>query len=265
MLDRSTAAALVLVAALPARAEPSTSAACPPGLVRIPAGRFVPGLDDGPVRLPAPPVEVDAFCMGATELTQADWSKVMPSNPSEFKEPNLPVEQINWFDAVAYCNARSAAEGLTPAYQVSGASVRFDRASLGYRLPTEVEWEYAARAGSTERRYGPLEQTAWIPGRSAGRPQPVATLQPNAWGLYDVLGNVWEWVGDRPGGDDDPSASGWSKFRVLRGGAWHFGARRLRAAYRTDYSPEGRFPSLGVRIARSLPAETKSSKAIRSK
>lgn len=165
-------------------------------------------------------VTVSDFYMSAYELTQAEYQEITGENPSSFSGDDLPVENISWLDAVAYCNARSEREGLTPAYTVDGADVTWDRAANGYRLPTEAEWEYACRAGTTtpfntetsisaeeSNYYGhypyEIEDNYFSQGNLTTKPGeyrqttvPVASFSPNPWGLYNMHGNVGEWVWD---------------------------------------------------------------------
>jgi formylglycine-generating enzyme required for sulfatase activity len=239
--------------------------------------------DEGPVH------EVtirQPFFLKATEVTQGEWKALMGNNPSSFKNcgDSCPVENVSWWDAVAYCNALSRKEGLPECYSLSGCSgtpgkhfkctgVTFVGLSCtGYRLPTEAEWEYAARAGTTTALYTggitlrgendapELDPIAWYGGNSGGRPHPVGKKQPNAWGLFDMLGNVLEWVQDSyhdsyNGAPSDGSAweSSAGSFRVSRGGCWFFDARFVRAASRYGGVPGHRFGDLGFRPARSIP------------
>lgn len=203
------------------------------------------------------------FYLKATEVTQGEWQALMGSNPSKFSScgESCPVEQVSWNDAVAYCNALSRKEGLESCYDGD----RFKGLSCkGYRLPTEAEWEYAARAGSTGATYGGLDAIAWHNGNSGGMTHPVGQKMPNAWGLYDMIGNVWEWVNDwydkYPGGAvSDPvgpsSDSFRGSFRVHRGGSWGYTARSCRAAFRVSNDPGNRFGNLGLRVARSIVPE----------
>ena len=125
-----------------------------------------------------------------------------------------------------------------------------------YRLPTEAEWEYAARAGTIGDRYGNVDAIAWYQDNSGGRTHPVGRKAPNTWGLYDMLGNVWEWTqdwyGDYPGGSvTDPQGSASGSERVFRGGSWSYLARYCRASYRSNFSPGGRSTVLGFRLLRT--------------
>jgi formylglycine-generating enzyme required for sulfatase activity len=206
--------------------------------------------------------------MGKYEVTQKEYQAVMGTNPSNFKGDNLPVESVNWFDAVNYCNARSRKEGLTPAYTVSGENVTWNRGANGYRLPTEAEWEYACRAGTStpfstgsnittsQANYDgnyPYNNNSNGPYRE--KTTNVGSFSPNAWGLYDMHGNVWEWCWDwygdySAGAQTDPSGAAPGSYRVLRGGSWNFIAQYLRSAYRGLNSPSYRYNSYGFRVVR---------------
>jgi formylglycine-generating enzyme required for sulfatase activity len=134
------------------------------------------------------------------EVTQKEWTEVMGSNPSNFNGTALPVEQVDWYDAISYCNKRSVKEGLTPAYTINGQNVTWDKSVDGYRLLTEAEWEYAARGGknsSTQFTYAgsnTVGDVAWYSENSGNRTHEAGQKAPNALGLYDMSGNVWEMV-----------------------------------------------------------------------
>ncbi len=213
-------------------AEALSSKASPPAeMVAIPAGEFTMGSDDGDVDAKPPHhVKIDAFLIDAHEVTQEQYEKVMGTNPSRRKGPNNPVEQVTWSAAVKFCNARSAREGLTPCYDLKTGQCNF--AANGYRLPTEAEWEYACRAGSTTPywfgdRAEQLRSFAWFDGNSESKPHAVAQKKANRWGLFDMAGNVWEWCNDyyspkyyRTSPTDNPRGPEQGEKRVLRGGAW---------------------------------------------
>jgi formylglycine-generating enzyme required for sulfatase activity len=214
------------------RARPQTiKTACGMEMVPIPAGQFTMGVNDGPIDAkPAHRVKVDGFLMDQHEITQEVYEKVTGQNPSRRKNPQNPVEQVTWVAAARFCNTRSLQEGLKPCYNTN--TWECDFSANGYRLPTEAEWEYACRAGSTTRFYfgqmtAALTAFAWFEGNSHSAPHPVGQRKPNAWGLYDMAGNVWEWCNDfygaryyRDSPADNPRGPNEGEKRVLRGGAW---------------------------------------------
>jgi formylglycine-generating enzyme required for sulfatase activity len=234
---------------------------CPVGYVRIAPGTFVMGSPEsetgrGDDELQHRVTLTRAHCMKATEVTQGEWQALMGSNPSAFQNcgENCPVEQVSWDDAVAFANALSRREGLPECYPLgrfSGLDCR------GYRLPTEAEWEYAARAGTTAARFGDVDDVAWYDGNSGGTTHPVGQKQANAWGLYDMLGNVWEWTGDWYGAHldaaTDPTGAASGTSRVFRGGSWFFYLRGARASDRGDTAPDNRNLNLGFRLVRTSP------------
>ena len=192
-------------------------------------------------------VSVDAFLMDKYEVTQAEFDKYQLPNPSHFKGPTLPVEQVTWVQAAVYCNARSKAEGLSPCYNEDTAACNFE--ADGYRLPTEAEWEYACRAG-TDTGYSfdgdsrKLMEYAWFADNAGKKTHPVGQKNPNPWGLYDMHGNVAEWCNDvydksyysnSPG--VNPRGPSEGKQNVLRGGAWKSAADALRSSYRLSENP----------------------------
>ena len=205
--------------------------ACGMEMVSIPGGEFTMGANDGPVDVkPAHRVKVDGFLMDQYEITQEVYEKVTGKNPSRVKNPRNPVEQVTWTAAVKFCNGRSAQEGLTPCYDLKTWACDFS--ASGYRLPTEAEWEYVCRAGSTGEFYfgsraEDLKSYAWFEGNSDSKPHAVGQRKPNAWGLNDMAGNVWEWCHDfygakyyRTSPADNPHGPPQGEKRVLRGGAW---------------------------------------------
>jgi len=217
--------------------------------VLIPAGEFQMGSNDGlDSEKPVRPVRISTpFYLGAYEVTQGQWQAIMDSNPSQYKgDPNLPVESVSWEDVQAFIRQLNAKEGGTK-----------------YRLPTEAEWEYTARAGTTtaysfgndERQ---LQEYAWCGSNAGGKTHPVGQLKPNAWGLYDMHGNVWEWVQDWRGPYSAaaavaPAGPSSGSFRVIRGGGWLIVAGNCRAAYRGRVTPGDRAGWLGLRLLRTAP------------
>ncbi|PDP86630.1 hypothetical protein CQJ94_15140 [Glycomyces fuscus] len=164
--------------------------------------------------------------------------------------PRTPVTEVSWLDAVRFCNLLSRAEGLRPCYSggddPDGLDVACDWRAGGYRLPSEAEWEYACRAGDTGVRYGELDDIGWYRANSGGGARDVATRTPNAWGLYDMIGNAWEWCWDLY----DPAVYG--PYRVFRGGGWNDHPRGCRASCRRKSHPTLRVDDLGFRLARSV-------------
>ena len=230
-----------------------------PGVFTMGSPSDESGRDDDEMQHPV--TLTHSFWLKATEVTQGEWESLMGGNPSSFGScgADCPVEDVSWYDAVGYCNALSAQQGLAKCYEVDGYAVTFAGLDCpGYRFPTEAEWEYAARAGTTGARYGDLDAVAWYDSNSGGKPHPVGKKQANAWGLYDMLGNVWEWchdwyVDDAAGPATDPSGPSVGSNRVLRGGSWISDAVFARAASRNCYSPGFRNFYLGLRPARSNP------------
>jgi formylglycine-generating enzyme required for sulfatase activity len=203
-------------------------------------------------------VTVNSFYIGQYEVTQREWREVMGNNPSHFSGDNLPVEHVSWYEAVNYCNKRSQREGLTPAYTGSGDRVTWNRDANGYRLPTEAEWEYACRAGTATPYYtgSTVDDAGWYDGNSGGTTHPVGQKPANAWGLYDMHGNVyewcWDWYGEYPSeAQTDPTGAETGSVCVNRGGSWNVNAQNLRSASR-HYCIRGvRYSGLGFRLARS--------------
>ncbi len=227
------------VALLLARVRPAVQQR----MVAIPAGCFVMGSSAYDNEKPAHGVCVGAFRLDNTEVTQAAFLRVRGDNPSQFANcgAECPVERVRWSEAQAYCLA------------------------LGKRLPTEAEWEYAARAGTaTEWPCGTqdscLERSAWYGANSGGHPHPVGQKDPNAWGLYDMAGNAWEWTADwyrepyEAGGAQDPTGPADGTFKVLRGGSWFALPALLRLAGRSASMPEQPGNGgQGFRCAASVP------------
>jgi formylglycine-generating enzyme required for sulfatase activity len=208
-------------------------------------------------------VTVSSFHMGKFDVTQDLYQSVMGRNPSKFKgDPNRPVEQVSWYDAIQFCNKLSQREGLHTVYTISGTNVTADWSANGYRLPTEAEWEYAARGGqqgaSEYRVYAGsdnLDQVGWYRGNSGGTTHGVGQKAPNALGLYDMSGNVWQWCWDLydanlRSGQNDPRGASSGGTRVLRGGGWSYDARDGRVANRDVYTPAYRSGDLGFRLVR---------------
>ena len=228
-----------------------------PEMVLIPTGTFVMGSLEKEGRsddeMPLHQVTISKpFYMGKYEVTQAQWVRLMGSNPSNFKGDDLPVENVSWNDCVAFCRK------LTEREQAAGRL----KPDQQYRLPSEAEWEYACRAGTTTRFYtgdteSDLAQAGWYVGNSKSMTHPVGQNQPNAYGLYDMHGNVCEWCADWYGPYSsesviDPVGQASGSFRVVRGGSWGSGAGDGRSADRGNYAPAYGWYAVGFRL--SLPA-----------
>jgi formylglycine-generating enzyme required for sulfatase activity len=215
-------------------------------MVQIPAGRFLMG---DPKEVDAPPHEValSSFYLDKYLVTQEQFQKVLNENPSRWKGGTNPVEQVRWSDAVKFCNKRSELEGLQPCYDLTTWKCNFD--ATGYRLPTEAEYEYAARAGLTSVYVSgdspaKLGDFAWFDKNSGGHPRPVGQKQANAWGLYDMTGDLWEWCNDFYQVDyyatspkQDPRGPDAGKTKVVRGGSWRVAADNCRLGYRYNENP----------------------------
>ncbi len=182
-------------------------------------------------------------------VTQELFEAVMGYSPSTIKGPLHPVETISWKEATLFCNYLSQRAGLIPCYQFGqqAESFLFDVQANGYRLPTEAEWEYACRAGSAGIRYGELDAIAWYRANSKGSTQEVGQKQANAWGLYDMIGNVWEWC------SDIYDATVYGSYRIIRGGGWYDEARGCIVTNRRRSHPVAfKIDDLGFRLARNL-------------
>jgi formylglycine-generating enzyme required for sulfatase activity len=254
-------------AKIAAQTIPSRANATPPspGFMRVEGGTFQMGSNDSDSTKPVHTVTITGFYMGKYEVTQKEWTALMGNNPSYFKGDNLPVERVVWFDAVEYCNRLSEKEKLTPAYTMGGSgnnrTVRWNRNSNGYRLPTEAEWEYAARGGNgspvnyTYSGSNNADEVAWFNGNSGGSTQDVGTKKPNGLGIYDMSGNVsewcWDWYGSyTSGAQNDPIGSPSGSKRVLRGGSWMDLATITSSANRYYGSTDSTNTFIGFRVVR---------------
>ncbi len=251
-----------------------------PGMILIPGGTFLMGADSSTQTIGATnlnsdtvhQVTVSSFYMDTVDVTQSEFLSVMGTNPSSFtSNPQNPVQMVTWFDAVLYCNAKSKKDGRDTVYSYTGlgtgryggdtmATVAIDYTKNGYRLPTEAEWEYAAKAGtSTNYWWGnnsidSLNKYAWNGNNSSNSTQPVAQKGKNAFGLYDMAGDVWQWCNDWYGTysssvQANPTGPTTGNNRADRGGSWYNGATGFRSAYRAYYGdPVFRNFGTGFRI-----------------
>ena len=189
-------------------------------------------------------VELRGFLIGRHPVTQAQYAAVTGECPSMHKGAQRPVESVSWIDAVRFCNLLSRLGGLDGCYDIGDDGAVAMSGGDGYRLPTEAEWEYACRAGTSGPRYGDLDAIAWYGENSHGRTHEVGRKQPNAWGLHDMLGNVWEWCADQY----DPEVYG--SYRLFRGGGWADPARGCLATNRRRSHPTFAIDDLGFRVAK---------------
>lgn len=207
-------------------------------LAPIPAGSVV--LHDARRKMRRT-VQLEPFEIGVFAVTEEVLGEALGIAANH---PRRPAVDLSWLRAVRLCNALSEWEGLDGAYRVDGDEVRWLVDSDGYRLPTEAEWEYACRAGSTAAHYGPLREVAWTAADGVSTPQPVGGRHPNLFGLFDTLGNVWEWCWDLL----DPLRYG--DYRVFRGGGFADDAWSVRAGTRRGGGPRMHHDDVGMRLAR---------------
>jgi sulfatase modifying factor 1 len=243
-------------------------------MILIPAGTFDMGCTaaqqaDGNCESEESPVHsvtlTHDFYMGETEVTQGEYQSIMGSNPSYFSScgSTCPVEYITWHQMAEYANALSVLDGLTECFSCLDGECSTPNSPYtcdGYRLPTEAEWEYAARAGTDYVYSGSstVGDVAWYHSNASSQPHPVAQKLPNDWGLYDMTGNVYEWVWDwydssyySSSPSSDPEGPTSASSRVVRGGSWKIGASDARVAGRYGNTPSYRDSSLGFRLSRT--------------
>ena len=217
-------------------------------MVALPGGTFTMGSSQGnPDEAPPHPVQISPFLIDKFEVTQEMFAKVQLPNPSHWQDsPKKPVERVRWRDAKQYCNERSMLEGLKPCYNEQTPDWDCDYSASGYRLPTEAEWEYACRAGSTDAYdFGPadkLRQFGWFADNADQKTHAVGQKKANRWGIHDLYGNVSEWCEDvysptyykesAPTDPRGPSSPGKDVKRVIRGGSWKSSADMCRAGFR---------------------------------
>ena len=212
-------------------------------MVYVSGGTFIMGGDESSDQTPTHSVTLSSYYICKYEVTQALWRAVMGSNPSKFKGDNLPVEQVSWNDCQTFINRLNNYTGRN------------------FRLPTEAEWEFAARGGNYSRHYkysgsNYISDVAWYCDNSGNRTHPVGTKQANELGLYDMSGNVWEWCSDRYGSyssysQSNPTGATSGFGRVERGGNWCGLARYCCSSHRSYYAPGNSFDDLGLRLVLS--------------
>ena len=212
-------------------------------MVYVSGGTFIMGGDESSDQTPTHSVTLSSYYICKYEVTQALWRAVMGSNPSKFKGDNLPVEQVSWNDCQTFINRLNSYTGRN------------------FRLPTEAEWEFAARGGNYSRHYkysgsNYIGDVAWYTDNSGNRTHPVGTKQANELGLYDMSGNVWEWCSDLYGSyssysQSNPTGATSGFGRVERGGNWCGLARYCCSSHRSYYAPGNSFDDLGLRLVLS--------------
>lgn len=190
-------------------------------------------------------VEIAGFRMACHTVTQDLYFVVMGQRPSVFMADKAPVENVSWHDAVDFCNQLSGQMGFAACYIVDEL-VSIDASADGFRLPSEAEWQYACQAGGRQVRYGELDDIAWYEGNSGAMPHEVGRKRANAWGLYDMLGNVWEWCWDVY------DAETYGSYRIFRGGGWADRERSCLATNRRRSHPTYTIDDLGFRVVRNL-------------
>jgi sulfatase modifying factor 1 len=238
-------------------------------MVEIKGGKFMMG-DKAEADATPHEVTISGFIMDKYPVTQELFQKVTGSNPSRWKGDKNPVEQVRWSDAVKFCNQRSEMEGLKPCYDVEKWTCDFS--ANGYRLPTEAEWEYACRAGTTTDYFfgasaAAAKDYAWFDKNSGGRTKPVGQKKPNAWGLYDMAGNVWQWCNDfykvdyyKESPKENPHGPASGQTKVVRGGAFKAPVDNCRSGFRYNESPGYAdvcfgYDIYGFRCVKNLPSK----------
>lgn len=188
---------------------------------------------------------IDPFYVMKYPVTQQLYHFVMYEEESAFHKKNLPVTEVSWIDSVVFCNKLSRMLGRTECYTITNESENtvFNKKADGFRLLTDAEWQYACKAGTTGYRYESIDQIAWYQDNSNGSAQQVGQLLPNPWGLYDMLGNVWEWCWDLY------DTNRYGNYRVFRGGSWAEVANNCGSTMRRKSMPDFKIDDLGFRIA----------------
>ncbi len=192
-------------------------------------------------------VNISSFLLAKYPVTKDLYFSVINESNNSFKGDQTPIVDVSWYNAIVFCNKLSRLAKLKECYLISddGKDVYFDNEANGYRLPSEAEWEYACRAESKEVRYGEIDQIAWYYNNSGGKVHEVGLKEPNNWGLYDMIGNVWEWCWNLY----DKNVYG--PYRIFRGGGWYDRANSCRASCCRKSHPTHQIDDLGFRLARS--------------
>ncbi len=234
------------------------------GFVWVSGGSFEMGSTVESDEQPIHTVIVSSFTIGKYEVTQSEYETIMgttPSNSSYGIGDNYPVNTVSWYDAVDYCNALSDLKGYDRCYSGSGSSTVCDWTANGYRLPTEAEWEFAARGGNSSAGYtysgsNTIGDVAWYSSNSGSSSHIVGTKQANELGIYDMSGNLYEWCWDWYDGYSGSAQTnphgGSGSYRVVRGGLWNFNATYCRSASRNSSTPTGTSLGIGFRVSRTL-------------
>lgn len=257
---------------------PAVASSDVPSLIKIASGTFPMGLNEINRK-----VTLTEFELGVTPVTQRQYEYIMGSNPSKLVGKDRPVECVNWCEALIYCNFLSIKSGLTPCFSIGNATdlTKFDSKSPlwkrvvcnftanGYRLPTEAEWEYAARGGDESKGFlyagsDSINDVAWCAAYDSG-PQPVGEKMPNELGIYDMSGNVMEWCADwhgpyNAGRQKNPSGAQTGEYRIARGGYWECDPRHCTVTYRYPIPPEEVSEFIGMRLVAKTLKTKRSSK-----
>ena len=224
----------------------------PPHLVAVPAGSvLLRDARSGSSR----EVSLESFRIGATQITRAQHAATSGSAGAGGESPQHPAHPVTWFEAARWCNAASREEGVEPAYTIRGRDVHWDLSADGFRLPTEAEWEWACRAGTSGPAYGTLADIAWTAADQLEGPQEVGLKRANDFGLFDTLGNVWEWCWDYA------DTARYADYRSLRGGGWSDRSWSCRASVRRASAPDAVLEDVGFRVARGAVGEKGSAAA----